>query len=298
MQACEAAGLPVTWTLDRDDARRRLTLALAAFGLLLLAALTLATKKFDRYALPALLALDVLGGLGLALALDLLAERWLKPSVLRLAWRSLIVAVGGALLLALGWLSEAAPLFPGHLLAYYNPLAGGLARAVETLPVGWGEGVPEAAAYLAALPDAEQLTVATWAAAGVAPTFPGPIVPLREQDLPAADQVLVYIGDLQSGNAAAARYYGVRPARGRGALFGVPFAWVFSNDDPELVAWIAGSLTPESIVVSNMDTALARAYPELPWAVLAEDDLDAVAQGLQAATTGQASVVYSAVSVE
>jgi 4-amino-4-deoxy-L-arabinose transferase-like glycosyltransferase len=283
-----AALLPLP--LARDGARRRLTMALAAFGLLLLAALTLATKKFDRYALPALLALDVLGGLGLALALDLVAERILRSGALRLAWRSLGVAVGGALLLGLGWLSEAAPLFPGHLLAYYNPLAGGLARAVETLPVGWGEGVPEAAAYLAALPDAEQLTVATWAAAGVAPTFPGQIVPLQEQDLPAADQVLVYIGDLQSGNAAAARYYGVRPARAVVRIQGVPLAWVFDNDDPELVAWIAATLTPHSVVLSNMDTALARAFPELPWTV-AEGDLDAVAQGLQTAANGQASVV-------
>ncbi len=287
------AAAAVRLPLQRDGARRRLTLALTLFAVLLLAALALAGKKFDRYALPALLALETLGGLGLALALDLVAERVLRPGTLRLVWRSLGVALLGALLLALGWVGEALPLYPGQLLAYYNPVAGGLARAGETLPVGWGEGVPEAATYLAGLPAAERLTVATWSTAGVAPYFPGHTVPLVEERLPEADYVLVYIADAQNENAAANRYFfGVRPAQYVVRIEGVPVAWVFANDDPALSAWLQRSQAGQMVVLSNMDTALTARHPELPWAELPRDDPAAIEQALPAATAGADSVIY------
>lgn len=288
-----AAAVLVRLPLERDDARRRLSLALLAFAALLLAMLGLAEKKFDRYALPALLALETLGGLGLALALDLVAERVLRPGVLRLVWRSVGVALLGSLLLALGWLGYVVPLYPADLLAFYNPLAGGLARAAVTLPVGWGEGVPQAARYLAGLPGAERFTVATWSTAGVAPYFAGSTVPLIEERLPEADYVLVYIADAQNENAAANRYYfGVRPAQYVARIAGVPVAWVFANDDPALSEWLQRSYPGQTVIVSNMSTALTQRHAELPWAELPTDDPAAIEQALPLATANADSVIY------
>ena len=286
------AAAAVRLPLQRDGARRRLTLALTLFAVLLLAALALAGKKFDRYALPALLALETLGGLGLALALDLVAERVLRPGTLRLVWRSLGVALLGALLLALGWVGEALPLYPGQLLAYYNPVAGGLARAGETLPVGWGEGVPEAATYLAGLPAAERLTVATWSTAGVAPYFQG--TPCPRRGAPARGRLCIGVHCRR-----AERERGRKPLLFRGAagpivvrIEGVPVAWVFANDDPALSAWLQRSQAGQMVVLSNMDTALTARHPELPWAELPRDDPAAIEQALPAATAGADSVIY------
>ncbi|MEN6479384.1 MAG: glycosyltransferase family 39 protein [Anaerolineales bacterium] len=276
---------------EHDEARRHLPLVLAAFGVLLLAALSVAAKKFDRYALPALLAGELLGALGLAQGLELAAARLFRRGALQMVWRSLLVVCGGAGLLAASWLSQAAPLFPGHLLAYYNPLAGGLARAVETLPVGWGEGVPEAAAYLAQLPHASDLTVATWATAGVAPTFPGRLVPLTVENLPLADYVLVYIADVQEGDAAATRYVSERSPAQRVQIAGTDVAWIFKNDDPALATWLAEVSDAQTALVSNAASALARFYPALPWAGLPTTDLSAVAQRLSADTSA-GSIVY------
>ena len=82
-------------------------------------------------------------------------------------------------------------------LAWYNPLLGGPRQAADTLPVGWGEGLEEAAEYLNTQPDAEELTVATGGVPGMAPKFRGRTLPLTSASLIEADYVVVYISDRQ-----------------------------------------------------------------------------------------------------
>ncbi len=113
--------------------------------------ITLGSKKFDRYLLPTYFALAMMAGVGWYALTDALrgiagvglAGRWLLP-----------LALAGQAAFAL-------PNFP-YYFTYYNPLLGGIARAPEVLMIGLGEGIDQAARYLNAKPDAEQLRVAAW----------------------------------------------------------------------------------------------------------------------------------------
>ena len=115
--------------------RRAATLALLFYLAVDLLLLGLSAKQFDRYALPAMLALDLLAALGLAGA-----ATWLRP---RRPRRTAVAAIL-TLVLAQGvWLL--APLYPAYYLAYADPLVGGTAAAVARVPMGWGEGIDQAA---------------------------------------------------------------------------------------------------------------------------------------------------------
>jgi hypothetical protein len=64
------------------------------------------------------------------------------------------------------------PSAPGYF-SYGNPLLGGTAGASQVLMMGVGEGLDEAAAWLAAQPAAAQSTVAAFYPTSFAPFFPG-----------------------------------------------------------------------------------------------------------------------------
>ncbi|MCB9162788.1 MAG: hypothetical protein H6644_23535, partial [Caldilineaceae bacterium] len=129
---------------------RRVAMALAVYALLFTAFMTIGAKKFDRYMLPALLALDVLAALGLVGVTTWLAStRWSR--------RAANALLGGAIVIhgLLGFVH-----YP-YYLTYYNPLVGGTWSAPYVLFAGWGEGLDQAAAWLNAQPDiATQRTVA------------------------------------------------------------------------------------------------------------------------------------------
>ncbi len=204
-------------------------LAFLGFALFYGAILSLADSKFERYLLPTLGAVTVAVGLAaggwlvgrmgrtagsgdsesgetgtLSGRLDpLVAVRrgrswsWFWP---RLAFLLLLLEP----LAGRGWRDG---------LAWYNPLAGGFATAQGVLPAGWGEGTEQAAAFLADLPDASTLTVATDGAVSLVADFPGRLVKARGEACREADYVVVYIFDRQLGTAAARSYGG---AYGRG----------------------------------------------------------------------------------
>jgi 4-amino-4-deoxy-L-arabinose transferase-like glycosyltransferase len=128
------------------------TIALVfVFSLAFILFMTIAGKKFDRYLLPALLPLILIAGWGWAqLAARL---QWLQRS----AWRA--PAFLGAI--AALQLASALPTFP-YYLSYYNPLLGGSARASQTMMIGWGEGLDQAADYLNHQPDVQPGDAAAW----------------------------------------------------------------------------------------------------------------------------------------
>ena len=49
-----------------------------------------------------------------------------------------------------------------YVLTYYNPLLGGFQQASRQVPVGWGEGMERAAAWITAQPNAKTLQVSAW----------------------------------------------------------------------------------------------------------------------------------------
>lgn len=151
--------------------------ALGLFAILLGLGMSIGAKKFDRYMLPSLLALDIIALYGWLCLLEPLVKRlqdrlitqlssnhlitqWRKAPALRSPWH-----LGT---LALVFLLHA---FPGFLhypyyLTYFNPLVGGSFTAPSVLFVGWGEGLEAAAQWLNTQPAAEKLRVVAWYADG------------------------------------------------------------------------------------------------------------------------------------
>jgi hypothetical protein len=128
------------------------TIGLALYALGFLLFVTVAPKKFDRYALPLIPALQLLAGLGLWLLFcrlrPLLAggPRWVAPAICL------------ALLGSWQW-SASASVYP-YYMAYFNPLLGGGPAAARQVMVGNGEGMDQVADYFNARPDVENIWVA------------------------------------------------------------------------------------------------------------------------------------------
>ena len=189
---------------------------LALYALAFTAFMTLGSKKFTRYLLPAMLPLDLVAGAGWsALAFGLLGQpgqyvtRWLLPAAL---------AIHAALAL---------PHFP-YYFTYTNPLLGGNARAAETLMIGLGEGLDEAARYLNAKPDAADLTVAAWYRGGSFNyIFQGRDVDIEE--FYRADYAVLYAHQWQRQvpSAQLLDYFATLPAEHVVSLHGMEYAWVY-----------------------------------------------------------------------
>ncbi|MBM3190690.1 MAG: hypothetical protein FJZ90_18475, partial [Chloroflexi bacterium] len=148
-----ACALPlVALPFIRRDERRDLLGILASFALLYGAFMTVGQKKFDRYLLPVLPAVQTLAAIAL-----LSAVRWLlgRTRLRRVEPAATLGVSALALVLAQVMVLPHAP----YYLTYYSSLLGGADAAVQTILVGWGEGLDEAARYLNALPDAADRTV-------------------------------------------------------------------------------------------------------------------------------------------
>ena len=199
--------------------------------------MTLASKKFDRYMLPAQLPLDLLAGVGIWRLALLVSRLPSPPGPLSLPWErgrppgSPVGAplsrpqgedVGEAdiraaqrlgvrvfplglvvLLVATVQVVLLARVWP-YPLAYYNPLAGGPERARQLIMVGWGEGLEQAAEFLNGLPNAENLFVVTSYNHVVRPRFVGTTIPIAPyirggdgQTLPEPDYIVLYVNARQ-----------------------------------------------------------------------------------------------------
>jgi hypothetical protein len=155
--------------------------------LLVVGVLSLPPKKFDRYLLPAFPALCMLAAAGWVW---LLARLRLPQRLAPLAW--------GALLLA-----QAATLWWYHpyYLAYYNPLLGGGPVAAETIPVGWGEGLAQAGAYIRAQHNGCDRPVASWFEPVLEPFVCTPVLRPRVIFEPGrVDYAVLYIDQVQRNN--------------------------------------------------------------------------------------------------
>ena len=235
--------------------QRRLVIALLGLAIGFAALMSLPAKKFDRYMLPPLLALDLVAGLGLAAAAK---ELWLVRGS-RLARGAgavvAVVALGGQAFCSL-------PMHP-YYLSYYNPLFGGAKAAVGMVSVGWGEGLEQAAAYLNRLPDASNLVTASWATVGLASRFQGQVIPLNgEASLLAADYVVVYVSDIQMHLPLVERFYGrAQPAfvlRERD----IDYTFVYRNDFYQpVLETILSVVADDDVVIFGQASKLDRLWP-------------------------------------
>lgn len=116
--------------------------------------MTLAAKKWERYLLPAFVAIDVLAVWGIVQATELLARKVQWPAV---RWRATLFLVLALLAQAILVIRHQ-PYFGTH----FNQLLGGTRVAQNILHLGLqGEGMDLAADFLNNLPGADRLRVAT-----------------------------------------------------------------------------------------------------------------------------------------
>lgn len=199
--------------LPRRALTWRTTGLLALYALAFAAFMTLGSKKFPRYLLPAFYPLDFVAGVGWAVTLAWVGRgrlrRWLLPVVLA------------------GQAAVALPHFP-YYFTYYNPLMGGAAKAPQTLMIGLGEGLDVAARYLNAKPDAAQLTAASWYRGG---SFNYVFVgqDLDIEDFYRADYAVLYAHQWQRQvpDARLLDYFATLTPEYTVNLHGLDYAWVY-----------------------------------------------------------------------
>jgi 4-amino-4-deoxy-L-arabinose transferase-like glycosyltransferase len=180
---------------------RHVLLVLLAFVLLFVLMMSVPAKKFDRYALPIFPALDILAASGLLWLWDGLRRIKTKNKEQRTDRRV------GSLLCSLFFVLVGVNLawYHPYELAYYNPLLGGGPAAARLIPVGWGEGLELAGAYITAQPDGAEQTVATWYRPALKPYIPGTLVPLGDLLIPnKVGYAVLYIDQVQRRDDAAA----------------------------------------------------------------------------------------------
>jgi hypothetical protein len=133
---------------------RLLLIMLLLLILVYIMPMSMASKKFDRYALPIFPLLGILSAYGLYFTWEWVSAQW-NTLQQRPAWWAYLVSAGFVLMLTanLAW-------YHPYYLAYYNPLLGGSDQAPDTLLIGWGEGLELAHDYIAAQPDGCEKPVA------------------------------------------------------------------------------------------------------------------------------------------
>jgi hypothetical protein len=190
---------------------------LITYVVLFLAMMTLGAKKFDRYALPALMVLDLLAGVGL----------WLVLGALK--GRLAIIGLGALAAVEITLLALAFP----YPLGFYNPLLGGAAGAERAIVVGWGEGLEQAADYLNAQPGADGRVAATLYDDVLRPLFRGRTVGIGDPEKvnhdPDYDYYVIYVNMAQRGliPRAIARAMATDPPEFTAVVHGVEYAWVY-----------------------------------------------------------------------
>ncbi|MFN8636382.1 MAG: glycosyltransferase family 39 protein [Chloroflexota bacterium] len=165
----------LVWRAPAETRARAGWLLLFALGFGLM--MTVGAKKFDRYLLPSVPALVIVASVGW----------WLLLQHVR---RASVLAAAGVALAAL-LIYPLASTYP-YPLSYYNPLLGGGAVAQRAVMVGNGEGLDQAAKWLAAQPNASELRVSAHSWDILAGLVAVDGEPLREGVPDDADYIVTY----------------------------------------------------------------------------------------------------------
>jgi hypothetical protein len=177
--------------------QRSALLLLLAFVLLCLLTLSLPPKKFDRYVLPLFPMLNILAAAGWLRLAALQAHRF--PALAHLTTRTRALLVAALLALLAGQVVWYHP----YTLAYYNPLLGGGSVAARVLPVGWGEGLEQAGAYIQAQPNGCDYPLATWYVPVLELAACSPVLRLDAAAPGRVGYAVLYIDQVQRNNAPA-----------------------------------------------------------------------------------------------
>lgn len=192
---------------------------LLAYVVLLTVELSLVVSKVDRFLLLVFPLLHLLSAIGLA---GLAGRRWLWP-------------VMGLVLLIQG--GQAAWAHP-YYYTYWNPLVGGGRAAMETLPLGSGEGIDRAMNYLNRQPEADQSRLVCGASRPWCEhQFTGETLRFASYvsgEWAGADYASFYISQLQRQQypTEIVDFFMARPTRYRVDLQGATYVWLY--DVPQM----------------------------------------------------------------
>ena len=210
-------------TMDERRSTSDLLIYAVAFG----AFMTLGDKMFDRYLVPVYPALEIAAAVGIWWMVDGVRHR------LSGAYAGLLSPLPIAMVTFAVQLVITLPHYP-HYLTYYNPLLGGIHQAKKILLVGWGEGYEQAAAYLNAKPNAEELQVNMPAFPVFAPQFDGSTRSMEKYSDWGSDYVMFYLSHVQRqryGDLMTQYLYNPRVAPEKVfSLHGVDYIWLYHND--------------------------------------------------------------------
>jgi len=238
-------GLGGQGEMEKWDWKKNLTWLLAYVFLFTLVA-SIGTKKADRYLLPVYPMLDIVAAVGLCLLVERVAggsracsgAQNCSPEV---GLPSITMGRGRTWALALALAFQAGfslPSYP-YFLSYYNPLVGGAQLAPQIVPVGWGEGLDQAARYLNLKENASNLRVVSEFGEGFVPFFVGETRPWREKGdsdiMPwhTTDHAVLYIGELQTNtpNEATVKYFRSLEPQHVVRLNGIEYAWIYETPE-------------------------------------------------------------------
>jgi hypothetical protein len=188
-------------------------------------AMTVGSHKQDRYLMPIFLSIDILAGIGLVSLWD-----WLKK---RLETRPNLptTSLGWALFIGL-LVIQLATILPHHpyYYSYFNPLLGGGQTAVQTLRIGWGEGMDQVGEYLAAKPDSRNLVVASRFTHNMLGFKGEQISLLPNGRWTQADYVVLYIQQVQRRQEPSPGfidYFQARIPEKIITIAGIDYAWIY-----------------------------------------------------------------------
>lgn len=218
-----------------DRASTRWTVAgLVLFAVLYGIVMSAGAKKFDRYILPAIVALDIVAAAGWVGAIRAVLHRRLRPAAPAQGDGPphLRPLFAGAITIALLHGALNLPHFP-YYGTYFNPLLGGGRTAPRVLLIGWGEGLDQAGRWLSEQGDAP-FTVVSWYEDGPLSYFLPPDARTRsfiESDHYwfDADFLVLYQNQVQRKNPDAdmINHFLAMPADLRIRHAGLDLAWVY-----------------------------------------------------------------------
>ncbi len=193
--------------------------------------MTVGSHKQDRYLMPIFPSINILAALGLVSILEVRSKEYGVRSKSILASYSLLLTPY-SLLLTSYFLLQIATIYPHHpyYYSYFNPLLGGGYTAVRTLRVGWGEGMDQVGAYLAAKPNSRELVVASRFVDNML-GFKGKVVGIGSDGRwTKADYIVLYIQQVQRRQEPSPAFFDYFQARTPEKIItigGIDYAWIY-----------------------------------------------------------------------
>jgi hypothetical protein len=237
----------VVWFLIQDHRasrakgfQTRSIFTLLSYVLGFIAPMSLASVKAGRYILPVSPAVQIVAAVGLC-RLGESAARVIRSHLTQMTASNL-----GAMGLGLTILLQAGLSLSHHpyYLTYYNPLLGGAIVATHLIPIGWGEGLDQAAHYLNQKENATSLKAAMWDSdVRFASYFKGELQELNEEckgdSLPweGIDYVVLYIDRPGTGapfGLSTARYFHSLEPEHVVHMKGIDYAWIYAAPGLEI----------------------------------------------------------------